>query len=193
MFSSAWALGWLAFGITVLASMAGPRALAWAYGRLSAPVGDLSGHLPEIQPPPLDEGAIEALMSGRVAFYTYPSKKADEVSDDVNPQTDGDIRTALAVQKERLDGLSNTIEREFARMAEALGKHAEAVNNAFTAMKAEYVNKGDLRTEIAKLAAENLALKTEQSKQGRLVYGTAGIMLTAMIVALVAVSMGVFK
>lgn len=114
-------------------------------------------------------------MSGPIASYTYPKQAPDEMSDDVNPQDEGDIRTALAVQKERLDGMTKTIEREFARMAEALGKHADAVNNAFSAMKNDLVTKSTFD-----------ALEQRFARVERMLFWAVGIVMTSFIGGVIA-------
>lgn len=88
---------------------------------------------------------------------------------------DVDIRIELARQGQKVEGLTNTVEREFARMAEALGKHADAVNNAFAAMKNDFVSKSDFA-----------ALMERNSKLERIVYGACGVILLAVLGALVA-------
>lgn len=90
-------------------------------------------------------------------------------------QPDVDMRIALARQEEKVEGLKQTVEREFARMAEALGKHADAVNNAFAAMKNDFVSK-----------AEHAATQDKLAKIERIVYGTCGIILVSVVGALVA-------
>lgn len=88
---------------------------------------------------------------------------------------DVDIRIELAKQGQKVEGLTNTVEREFARMAEALGKHADAVNNAFAAMKADFTSKAD-----------TAALADKVAKVERVVYGACGVILLAVLGALVA-------
>lgn len=88
---------------------------------------------------------------------------------------DVDMRIALARQEEKVEGLKQTVEREFARMAEALGKHADAVNNAFAAMKNDHPNK-----------AEMSALADKVAKVERIVYGACGTILLGVLGALIA-------
>ncbi len=90
-----------------------------------------------------------------------------------NPEVD--IRIQLARQETKVEGLTQTVAREFARMAEALGKHADAVNNAFAAMKNDFVSKAD----FAALMERNMKLE-------RIVYGACGVILLAVLGALVA-------
>lgn len=156
----------LALGLALF-SLAGAGGLAWALGKLGAPIGHT------VRSP--TAAAIEVLMTGPIAPYTYPKPADDEMSDDVNPQEDGDIRTALAVQKERLDGMTKTIEREFARMAEALGKHADAVNNAFTAMKNDLVTK-----------SVHDALEARFARVERMLFWAVGIVMTSFIGGVIA-------
>jgi len=155
----------LALGLALF-SLAGAGAFAWALGKLGAPIGQ------KAHP---HNAAIEALMAGPIAAYTYPKPASDEMSEDVNPQDEGDIRTALAVQKERLDGMTKTIEREFARMAEALGKHADAVNNAFSAMKNDLVTKSTFD-----------ALEQRFARVERMLFWAVGIVMTSFIGGVIA-------
>lgn len=154
-----------AFGLAIFAVISA-ISIAWAIGKLTAPIG---------QKQAITSSAIEALMAGPIAAYTYPKQATDEMSDDVNPQDEGDIRTALAVQKERLDGMTKTIEREFARMAEALGKHADAVNNAFSAMKNDLVTKSTFD-----------ALEQRFARVERMLFWAVGIVMTSFIGGVIA-------
>ena len=157
----------LYIGLALL-SVVGSGALAWALGKLSQPIG--------IAKSP-DLSAIDVLMSGNVASYTFPKKREEQpVSEDhLTGQTDVDIRIELAKQGQKVEGLTNTVEREFARMAEALGKHADAVNQAFAAMKNDFISKSD-----ANLIKEDVAnLK-------KVVYGACGVTLLSVVAALLA-------
>lgn len=96
-----------------------------------------------------------------IAPYTYPSvPRFDKVSEDVNPQTDSDIRIQLARQTEKVEGLEKTVEREFARMAGGLDKLGEAMNTAFQAMKNEYVNRADHNAVVDRLSRVEKVLYT---------------------------------
>lgn len=86
-----------------------------------------------------------------------------------------DIRIQLARQETKVEGLTQTVEREFARMAEALGKHADAVNNAFAAMKNDFVTKSDFK-----------ALEDKYADLKKIVWGACGLILTSVFVAIVA-------
>jgi hypothetical protein len=116
-------------------------------------------------------------MSGPIAAYSYPPVKTEEqpVREDATGEPDVDMRIALARQEEKVEGLKQTVEREFARMAEALGKHADAVNNAFSAMKNDFVTKGDYSL-----------LESRFARIEKIVLGACGLILTAVIVALIA-------
>jgi len=142
--------------------------LSWALGKLGAPIGQRSD--------PVKAG-IDALMAGSVAAYTYPPKRADDVTTppDETGQPDVDIRIQLARQETKVEGLTQTVEREFARMAEALGKHADAVNNAFAAMKNDFVTKSDFK-----------ALEDKYADLKKIVWGACGLILTSVFVAIVA-------
>lgn len=93
----------------------------------------------------------------------------------MSPQSDTDIRIALATQKERLDGLSNTIEREFARMAEALGKHADMVASAVSEMKAGLVSN-----------EKHNRLEDRIARIEKIVYTLCGTALLSVVVAVLA-------
>lgn len=95
--------------------------------------------------------------------------------DQMTGQPDVDIRIQLAKTETKVEGLTQTVEREFTRMAEALGKHADAVNNAFAAMKSDFVSKADFA-----------ALMERNTKLERIVYGACGVILLAVLGALVA-------
>lgn len=96
-----------------------------------------------------------------IAIYTFPpASRPDKVSDDVNPQTDSDIRIQLARQTEKVEGLEKTVEREFARMAGGLEKLAEAMNSSFQAMKNEYVNRADHNAVVDRLSRVEKVLYT---------------------------------
>ncbi len=120
-------------------------------------------------------------MAGSVAAYTYPPKRADDVTPNHDENTghpDVDMRIQLARQETKVEALTQTVEREFARMAEALGKHADAVNNAFAAMKSDYVTKADFR-----------ALEDKYADLKKIVWGACGLILTAVLVAVVATTL----
>ena len=82
------------------------------------------------------------------------------MSEEVNPQTDSDIRIQLARQTEKVEGLEKTVEREFARMAGGLDKLGEAMNTAFLAMKNEYVNRADHNAVVDRLSRVEKVLYT---------------------------------
>jgi hypothetical protein len=114
-------------------------------------------------------------MSQPIAAYTFPPvTEEDPVKDDTG-SPDVDMRIAQARTEEKVQGLQQTVEREFARMAEALGKHADAVNNAFAAMKNDFISKADFA-----------ALVERNAKLERIVYGACGVILLAVLGALVA-------
>jgi len=115
-------------------------------------------------------------MSGPVATYTFPPvSESEPMQHEETGNPDVDMRIALARQEEKVEGLKQTVEREFARMAEALGKHADAVNNVIGAMKADFVSRSD-----------HALLQSRFERIEKIVIGACGIMLTAVIVALVA-------
>lgn len=145
-------------------------ALGLALGKLLGPVSKQPAKAPQ-------DVAIDLLMAGPVASYSFPEQPSeDDVSDkDMTPQSETDILIKQARMEEKVDGLSRTMEREFARMAEAIGKHADAVNAAFAAMKNDFVSKSDFA-----------ALLEKQAKVERIVYGACGIILVAVLGALVA-------
>lgn len=95
--------------------------------------------------------------------------------DNLTGQPEVDIRIQLAKTETKVEGLTQTVEREFSRMAEALGKHADAVNSAFAAMKNDFVSRSDFA-----------ALVERNSKLERIVYGACGVILLAVLGALVA-------
>ena len=155
-----------ALGLALFA-VGGAGALAWALGKLGSPIGQIATP---------HQSAIDALMSGPIAAYRFPPKRSDDVSEENNVgPSDVDIRIELARQGQKVEGLTSTVEREFARMAEALGKHADAVNNAFAAMKNDFVSKGEaalLREDVANLK--------------KIVYGACGVTLLSVVGALLA-------
>lgn len=116
-------------------------------------------------------------MSGPIAAYTFPKKSEEpNVSEDnLTGQPEVDIRIQLAKTETKVEGLTQTVEREFTRMAEALGKHADAVNNAFAAMKSDFVS----RSDFASLVDRNNRLE-------RIVYGACGVILLGVLGALLA-------
>ena len=154
----------LALGIAICA-MGGAGLLAWALGKLSEPIGSQK-----------TSAVIDALMRGPIAAYTYPPvSESDMTPHEETGNPDVDMRIALARQEEKVEGLKQTVEREFARMAEALGKHADAVNNAFAAMKNDHPTKAELG------ALADKVLKVE-----RIVYGACGTILLGVLGALIA-------
>lgn len=157
----------LALGVI---SLIAAVALGIALGKLLGPVGGR-------RPSEPSSDSIELLMGGPVANYTFPPRTGeDNVSDhDMTPQSETDILIKQARMEEKVDGLSRTMEREFARMADAIGKHADAVNSAFAAMKNDFVSKAD-----------HAALLEKFAKIERIVYGACGIILIAVLGALVA-------
>lgn len=140
--------------------------IGWAVGKLTQPIG---------QKKLVDAAGIDLLMSGPIAAYTFPPKGPSEVSEEQMGESSVDMRIEVARQGQKIEGLTNTVEREFARMAEALGKHADAVNNAFAAMKSDYVTRSDFA-----------ALTERANKVERIVYGACGVILLAVLGALVA-------
>lgn len=113
-----------------------------------------------------------------MAAYTYPKKReGPPLSDEqqMTGQAEVDIRIELAKQGQKVEGLQTTVEREFARMAEALGKHADAVNQAFAAMKNDFVTKSDFR-----------ALEDKYADLKKIVWGACGLILTSVFVAVIA-------
>lgn len=88
---------------------------------------------------------------------------------------DVDIRIQLAETRTKVEGLTQTVEREFSRMADAIGKHADAVNSVLTSMRMEFVSKADFA-----------ALVDRNAKLERIVYGACGVILLAVLGALVA-------
>jgi len=155
-----------ALGLALFA-VGGAGALAWALGKLGVPIGQT------VNP---SESAIDLLMSGPIAAYRFPPKRPEDVSEESNVvPNDMDIRIKLAEQGKEIQGLSNTVEREFSRMAEALKSHADVVSQAFTAMKSDFVSKGDaalIREDVANLK--------------KIVYGACGVTLLSVVGALLA-------
>lgn len=119
---------------------------------------------------------ISRLMTGPTAFYSFHSiAEPEKMQHEETGQPDVDMRIALARQEEKVEGLRQTVEREFARVGQGLTDLASAMNQSVASMKSEYVSRAEHASTLEKLA-----------KIERIVYGTAGIICISVIGALLA-------
>lgn len=115
-------------------------------------------------------------MSGPVATYSFPQvSESEPMSNDETGHPEVDMRIALARQEEKVESLRQTVEREFMRVGQGLSDLAQAMNASVASMKSEYVTR-----------AEHAAMKDELGLIKRIVLGACGVILIAVLVALVA-------
>lgn len=88
---------------------------------------------------------------------------------------DVDMRIALARQEEKVEGLRQTVEREFARVGKGLTDLAQAMNQSVNDMKGQYVSR-----------AEHAILESRFARIEKIVIGACGIILVAVLGAMIA-------